>query len=44
MYECPIYRKPGRTADNYVGSLDFESDTGPRHWVLRSVCALLDLK
>ena len=44
LYECPMYRKPARTESNYVGSLDIESDIGPRHWVLRNVCLLCDLQ
>ncbi len=44
LYECPIYRKPGRTELNYIGSIDFESDIGPRHWVMRGVALLCDIK
>ena len=44
LYECPIYRKPARTDLNYIGSIDFESDIGPRHWVMRVVALLCDIK
>ena len=44
LYECPIYRKPARTELNYIGSIDFESDIGPRHWVMRGVALLCDIK
>ena len=44
LYECPIYRKPARTDLNYIGSIDFESDTGPRHWTMRGVALLCDIK
>ena len=44
LYECPIYRKPARTDFNYIGSIDFESDIGPRHWTMRGVALLCDIK
>ncbi|KAK6628946.1 Dynein heavy chain 8, axonemal [Polyplax serrata] len=44
IYECPIYRKPQRTDQKYVGSIDFETDTNPRHWTLRGVALLCDIK
>ena len=44
MFECPIYRKPARTERNYIGSIDFESDIGPKHWVMRGVALLCDIK
>ena len=44
LYECPIYRKPGRTEHNYIGTIDFESDVGSRHWVMRGVALLCDIK
>ena len=44
LYECPIYRKPNRTISNYIGSIDFESDKGPKHWALRGVALLCDIK
>ena len=44
LYECPIYRKPARTDHNYIGSIDFESDIGPRHWTMRGVALLCDIK
>ena len=44
LYECPIYRKPARTDMNYIGSIDFESDIGPRHWIMRGVALLCDIK
>ena len=44
LYECPIYRKPARTDLNYIGSIDFESDIGPRHWTMRGVALLCDIK
>ncbi|VVC99768.1 unnamed protein product, partial [Leptidea sinapis] len=37
LYECPIYRKPQRTDAKYVGSIDFETDSNPRHWTLRGI-------
>ena len=44
LYECPIYRKPGRTGQDYIGTVDFESDVGSRHWVMRGVALLCDIK
>lgn len=44
LYECPIYRKPQRTDLKYVGSIDFETDVSPRHWTLRGVALLCDIK
>lgn len=44
LYECPIYRKPQRTDQKYVGSIDFETDYNPRHWTLRGVALLCDIK
>ena len=44
LYECPIYRKPARTDLNYIGSIDFESDIGPKHWTMRGVALLCDIK
>ena len=44
LFECAIYRKPARTEANYIGSIDFESDIGPRHWVMRGVALLCDIK
>ena len=44
MYECPIYRKPARTDLNYIGSIDFESDYDPKHWTMRGVALLCDIK
>merc|ERR1719394_2213663 len=35
QYSCPIYRKPIRKDINYIGSIDFESDVNPKHWVMR---------
>lgn len=44
LYECPIYRKPQRTDQKYVGSIDFETDFNARHWILRGVALLCDIK
>lgn len=44
LYECPIYRKPQRSDSNYIGSIDFETDINPRHWTLRGVALLCDIK
>lgn len=44
LYECPIYRKPQRTDQKYVGSIDFETDFNPRHWTMRGVALLCDIK
>lgn len=44
IYECPIYRKPQRTDQKYVGSIDFETENNPRHWTLRGVALLCDIK
>ncbi len=30
LYECPIYRKPKRTDANYIGSIDFQTDSHPK--------------
>ena len=34
LFECAIYRKPARIERNYIASIDFESDIGPKHWVM----------
>lgn len=44
IYECPIYRKPQRNDYNYIGSIDFETEINPRHWTLRGVALLCDIK
>ena len=44
MYECPIYRKPIRNTVTYIGSIDLETDVNPRHWTLRGVALLCDIK
>ena len=44
LYSCPIYRKPIRKDINYIGSIDFESDINPKHWVMRGVALLCDIK
>ena len=44
LYSCPIYRKPIRKDINYIGSVDFESDVNPKHWVMRGVALLCDIK
>jgi len=44
LYECPIYRKPQRTDLKYVGSIDFETEFNPKHWTLRGVALLCDIK
>lgn len=44
LYECPIYRKPQRTDQKYVGSIDFETDFNARHWTMRGVALLCDIK
>lgn len=44
LYECPIYRKPMRAEHNYIGSVDFETDIGSGHWVLRGAALLCDIK
>lgn len=44
MYECPIYRKPIRSTTTYIGSIDLETDINPKHWTLRGVALLCDIK
>jgi len=44
LYECPIYRKPQRKDSKYVGSIDFETDYNLRHWTLRGMALLCDIK
>ena len=44
LYECPMYRKPCRTDQKYIGSIDFETDFSPKHWVMRGVALLCDIK
>lgn len=44
MYECPIYRKPQRSSNMYTGSIDLETDINPKHWTLRGVALLCDIK
>ncbi|XP_039430630.1 dynein axonemal heavy chain 8 [Culex pipiens pallens] len=44
LYECPINRIPQRTDKKFVGSIDCETDSSPRHWTLRGVTLLCDIK
>ncbi|KAL1379869.1 hypothetical protein pipiens_003707 [Culex pipiens pipiens] len=44
LYECPINRKPQRTDKKFVGSIDCETDSSPRHWTLRGVTLFCDIK
>ena len=44
LYSSPIYRKPGRKEINFIGTIDFESDISPKHWAMRGVALLCDIK
>ena len=44
LYSSPIYRKPVRKEINFIGTIDFESDINPKHWAMRGVALLCDIK
>jgi dynein heavy chain len=44
QYECPIYRKPRRTDQEYVCMVDLKTTVKPDHWTLRGVALLCDIK
>ena len=44
QYECPIYRKPRRTDQEYITMVDLKTKTDPMHWTLRGVALLCDTK
>ncbi|XP_076055338.1 dynein axonemal heavy chain 5-like [Oratosquilla oratoria] len=44
LYECPIYRKPIRTDNTYIGSIDLDTDTLSSRWTLQGVALLCDIK
>ena len=44
LYECPVYKKPGRTDLNYIFPLYLRTAKDPDHWTLRGVGLLCDTK
>jgi len=44
QYECPIYRKPRRTDQEYITMVDLRTKTDPMHWTLRGCALLCDTK
>lgn len=44
QYECPIYKKPRRTDQEYICMIDLKTKTDPMHWTLRGVALLCDTK
>jgi len=44
QYECPIYKKPRRTDQEYICMVDLKSAVKPDHWTLRGVALLCDIK
>ena len=44
QYECPIYKKPRRTDQEYVCMVDLKTTVKPDHWTLRGVALLCDIK
>jgi len=44
IYSCPIYKKPIRTDETYIASVDLRSVQSPEHWILRGVALLCDIK
>jgi dynein heavy chain len=44
QYECPIYKKPRRTDQEYICMVDLKTNTNPDHWTLRGVALLCDIK
>jgi hypothetical protein len=44
LYECPIYRKPQRSPQGYIGSVDLDTDVNPKLWTLRGVALLCDIQ
>uniref|UniRef100_A0A6I8NWR7 Dynein axonemal heavy chain 5 n=1 Tax=Ornithorhynchus anatinus TaxID=9258 RepID=A0A6I8NWR7_ORNAN len=44
LYPCPIYKKPIRTDQNYIATVDLRTVQSPEHWILRGVALLCDVK
>ena len=44
QYECPIYRKPRRTDQEYICMVDLKTNVNPDHWTLRGVALLCDIR
>jgi dynein heavy chain len=44
QYECPIYRKPRRTDQEYICMVDLKTKVNPDHWTLRGCALLCDIK
>jgi len=44
LYECPVYKKPGRTDLNYIFPLLLKTSKDPDHWILRGIGLLCDTK
>jgi dynein heavy chain len=42
QYECPIYKKPRRTDQEYICMVDLVTHKPPNHWTLRGVALLCD--
>ncbi|XP_006824996.1 dynein axonemal heavy chain 8-like, partial [Saccoglossus kowalevskii] len=44
LYQCPVYKKPGRTDLTYITPLWLKTQQSPDHWCLRGVALLCDIK
>ncbi|CAG7714181.1 unnamed protein product [Allacma fusca] len=44
LYECPVYKKPGRTLLNFIAPIWLKSLKPPDHWTIRGVASLCDTK
>ena len=44
QYDCPIYRKPRRTDQEYICMVDLKTNTNPDHWTLRGCALLCDIR
>jgi dynein heavy chain len=40
MYLCPVYRRPRRTDQNYIFSIELKTAQNPDYWVLRGIALL----
>ncbi|XP_072165822.1 dynein axonemal heavy chain 8-like [Diadema setosum] len=44
LYQCPVYKKPGRTDLTYITFIVLKTTPSPDHWTLRGVALLCDTK
>eukprot|EP01135_Chromosphaera_perkinsii_P010177 Nk52_evm43s2039 gene=Nk52_evmTU43s2039 len=40
FYQCPVYKKPKRTAMNYIFNVDLRTVQPPEYWIMRGIALL----